>query len=224
MKTNVLACLIFSSTMFSGQLFAQSKKTLKSEKDELQHQIVSLKRDNATLEKLSKDKQTELDAMRADLQARVMEVERLRLDSATLAYEYGRLKEDYETYKLQSAPLSVKPSTECGTDMTLVPNTTYTLDFKPVHSKGWGVQVFAFDDFCIALEKAKEFSRSYHMYKTYIRVKHVNGVTKYAVVYGTLKHKAEAQTYCDGFKKKVRGTEFQNAFLIHHAEPTRSNQ
>ncbi|WP_345368357.1 SPOR domain-containing protein [Algivirga pacifica] len=95
---------------------------------------------------------------------------------------------------------------------------SYFTDLKSqVISNGWGLQIYSSPSLCDAQEVALQFEASHNYWKTYVKVKEIDGQTMYAVIYGSLKYKEQAQYYCNQFIKKVAKTEGElNAFLVQH--------
>lgn len=95
---------------------------------------------------------------------------------------------------------------------------SYTEDFTRLNSHGYGLQVYSYYNLCQAAEKAEEFKKQYTMYKTYIHVKELDGVTTYTVVYGSLKDYETAKNYCENFRKIAKNPIEQGAFVVQHTQ------
>ncbi len=210
-----------------GELHAQSKKKLREENDLLTSQVQALQRQTQTLAVENRN----LKERSALLQNAV---DRLRQDSAAMSMEYKLLREDYQELEAKSTTATTSTT---ATGFTAASTAVDPNDSRPcarkqaqltagysyfpetlsrLNSNGWGVQVYSFSNLCQAVEKAEEFSEYYRMFKTYIRVKEVNGQRVFSVVYGSLRDEAQARTYCENFRKIAKDTEGQNAFIVQH--------
>ncbi len=203
-------------------LQAQTKKKLKDEVKELKTANTQLRNENRKL-KYEKEQADQEKKQIVDLTTFFEnEVYRLRKDSAEYhaAYQAAVQKVTEQQAKKEENTYRADPndSRVCAQKQaSLKAGYSYFRDsFGRLNSKGWGVQVFTFSSLCQAQEKADEFAAKYHMWKTYIKVKEVNGEKVFAVVYGTLRDEQQARTYCENFKQIASGPEAKNAFLVQH--------
>lgn len=214
-----LVGLFILSGAFSLQ--AQSKKKLREEIKELKAANTQLRNENRKL-KYEKDQLEEEKKQIVDLTTFFEEeVYRLRKDSAQYHTAFEEVKLKKAEFEEQNKANVYKPDPNdnrpCARQQSsLAPGSYFRETLNPLASSGWGVQVFSFSSLCQAQEKAEEFSAKYHMWKTYIMVKEVNGQKVFSVVYGTLRDEQQARTYCENFKKVASGPEAANAFLVQH--------
>lgn len=204
---------------FSNSLQAQSKRQLKAE-------IAKLKNEKNLLAKQLKDKEAEAKSL--NLEVSKLEKKNLRLenDLKNAKIDYNALNDEFRDYKTQQeakaaeltkAKTKTPSEQECQYDkLNLQPNHSYTLDFKKLNLHGWGLQVYSFSDLCSAKKKADEFSQKYSLYKTYIRIKEISGSKVYAVIYGSLKYRDQAEVYRNNFKNIAEDPSAKNAFLVQH--------
>jgi len=211
---------------------AQSKKALREENTLLQTQVQTLQRQTQTLSVENRNLQ-----QKNQLISKA--VDRLRQDSSAMAMEYKLLSDDFVALQNSSTANTSGGNKNGSSNAFAVGGTSAPdpNDSRPcarkqsqlsagysyfintlgkLNSDGWGVQVYSFDNLCTAVERAEEFSSYYRMYKTYIRVKQVNGQTRYSVVYGSLRDEAQARTYCENFRKIAKDEEGRNAFIVQH--------
>lgn len=235
-----LAILFIIALMATPTLQAQSKKTLRETISQLETEVQTLTQENNQMdlvnERLRQENQAYVE-QNSTLRSQVGQLQRendaMRTDNEALVQENEGLKSRVEA--LTAIPgggtttTGGFPSTG-GTSGTIDPNDTrkcahyqgrlapgvsYTENYTALNSDGWGLQVYASGNLCLAAEKAETFKGKYHLYKTYIRCKEVNGTYIYAVVYGSLRERDQAQTYLNNFKK-ISGSWGANAFLVQH--------
>lgn len=189
---------------------------------DLEAQISDLKDQRAALEE-------ENMALAEQNQELLMEVDKLKEEKANFTSDYQALAAEYESLKAENEQLRKSGGVAMGTlteeqmstctmmEDKLQPNTSYRADgFWKWKYKGYGVQVYSFDNLCDAMAKAAEFDAYYNLWKVYIMVKEVEGEKIYSVVYGSLKNKVSAQVYLTNFKKIARNDAERNAFLVQH--------
>jgi hypothetical protein len=217
---------MFCSLCFSAA-FSQTKKQLETEITRLQEQIFALSQENMLLRQQRDQLTQQNETLSGGQVAMQAEISRLERRIAVMEQEYQDLADAYEKMKTGSLVSSAAPGPITGPDRSesttcsllenqLTDNTSYTLDYSKLNSNGWGVQVYSFSSLCQAETKARAFSQKYKLYKTYIRVKRVNGRRIYSVVYGSLKDEAQARTYCNNFRKIAKDKEGKSAFVIQH--------
>ena len=173
------------------------------------------------LAKQLKDKEAEAKSL--NLEVSKLEKKNLGLlkDLKNAKIDYKALDDEFRDYRTEQEAKAAghiePPKPPCEYDkLNLQPNRSYTLDFRKVDVHGWGLQVYSFSNLCLAKEKADEFSEQYSLYRTYIRVKDVDGSRVYAVVYASLKHRDQAETYRNNFKDIVEDESAKKAFLVQH--------
>lgn len=212
-------------------VYAQSKRVLREENSRLKTQVQSLQRQLQTCSSENSSLKQKSRLLRST-------VLRLRRDSSAMAMEYKLLAKDFQALKAeqkkQTKQLVYKPDNYNKTPQatpsyqsntspctrkqnTLSVGASYFFNtLNKVNTKGWGIQVYSFQNLCNAIESAKKFSDKYTMYKTYIKVKQVNSRRMFCVVYGSLKDEIQARTYCKNFKQIAETPHLQNAFLVQH--------
>jgi hypothetical protein len=223
MSSRIIFGLITLTLSFGFQAFSQSKKKVKAENEELKEINVRLQNEKRKLEFENKKLKDDAQQNSKLTSFYEKEVYRLRGDSSRLEDEKANLvievsnakeKQKQEFARYTSDPNDSRPCARMQSNLRAGSYFPETL--KKLNSKGWGIQVYSFGSLCQAIEKANEFSEYYHMYKTYIRVKEVDGKKIFSVVYGTLKDEHQARVYCENFKQIAKDAEGQNAFLINH--------
>lgn len=210
-----LVLVVGLSVCFPNFTQAQSKREMKAE-------IAKLKNEIDLLTKQLKDKEAEAKSL--NLEVSKLEKKNLRLlnDLKNAKIDYTALNDEFRDYKTEqeakaSAKAKAQSEPKCQYDkLDLQPNHSYTLDFKKMKLHGWGLQVYSFSNLCLAKEKADAFSKKYSLYKTYIRVKNLGDNKVYAVIYGSLKHRAQAEVYRNNFKNIAQDASAKNAFLVQH--------
>lgn len=212
-------------------VYAQSKRVLREENSRLKTQVQSLQRQLQTCSSENSSLKQKSRLLRST-------VLRLRRDSSAMAMEYKLLAKDFQALKAeqkkQTKQLVYQPGNHNKTPQatpsyqnnaspctrkqnTLSVGASYFFNtLNKVNTKGWGIQVYSFQNLCNAIESAKKFSDKYTMYKTYIKVKQVNSRRMFCVVYGSLKDEIQARTYCKNFKQIAETPHLQNAFLVQH--------
>lgn len=226
----VLFTLIFAIGSLTT-VQAQSRKKLKEEVAKLQQEIVRLTQDLTTAE-------SQVDQLRQENQryaeqnaAMSSQVTQLQQDNLALSQQYQQVLKDYEasqggvggTDMINTGSSTAPPvggvagdSRKCAYYQNkLTPNTSYTEYFNVLQSDGFGIQVFSTKSLCQAAEYAEKFKKDFKMYKTYLRCKQIGGNQMYAVVYGSLKDKAQANTYLRNLKKKYT-SKFKGSFVVQH--------
>ncbi|MCS6832645.1 MAG: SPOR domain-containing protein [Flammeovirgaceae bacterium] len=204
----------------------QSKKKIKAENEELKEINARLQNEKRKLEYENKKLKEELVQNSKMTSFYESEVYRLRKDSLRLENEKSlateeltALKEKQKREALLATPDPHDKRPCARMQHSLKAGSYFPETLSRLNSKGWGIQVYSFSSLCQAVEKAKEFSQYYHMYKTYIRVKDVgDGKKTYSVVYGTLKDEQQARIYLENFKRIAQDKEGQNAFLVNHGQ------
>lgn len=224
----VSVCVLLSLVSFSGA-FAQTKKQLKAEVERLREELFALNQDNLVLKHQRDELTTQNETYAGNQNALQTEINRLERRIGVMEQEYEDLADAYQDIredKLASGegtgggvitgPDRSESRTCALLETQLTENTSYALDYTRLSSDGWGVQVYSFSTLCQAEEKAAVFSQKYKMYKTYIRVKQVNGRRIYSVVYGSLKDQQQARTYCNNFRKIAKDKAGKSAFIVQH--------
>ncbi len=242
MKTQLLTFSLKATIIVLGlsiclmqNAFGQSKGVLKKQVKSLKEVSQKLKSENELLQmdidQLKKEK-AQLSEENINLRD---QLERTRADSAELHQQLEQLKNQV-MIKQQEEDGEISDSTQeneeedivshdsysvdepcLENDMSLETNASYYInDLRKLGKNGWGVQVYAFSTLCHALKEAKKFKEYYKMYNTYIKVKEVDGQKYYALVYGSLKDKSQAETYCENFKQRARNEDEREAFLVQH--------
>ncbi len=232
---NTFFLLLLAGFLTVPQAFAQSKKELRDENAVMKTQIEALQRQSQEIVRENRNLQERNNLLSTA-------VNRLRQDSAAMSAEYKMLQEDFNALQTRASSGATTASANTATGMRpsgstytpptptpndnrlcarkqsqLTPDASYMLEtLNRLNSRGWGVQVYSFSDLCSAVEKAEEFASYYKMFKTYIRVKEVDGRRVYTVVYGSLRDEAQARVYCENFRKIARTEEKQNAFVVQH--------
>jgi len=235
--TKIFALLLFALFATSSLSYAQKKKDLKEDVDQLTKDNTTLKSQNTKLTQENKNLQNSVD--------------RLEKENGELRSDYNRLSKDFETFKKEAAnnnagnnsgggassgnsgvgssggskgnaggiinvpdPNDKRP---CATKQnSLDINTTYTMNLTKLVSSGYGVQVGSSSNLCQAMEEAKEFAKYYKTYNTYIRVKIVGNQRMFAIVYGSLKDYNSAKSIAESVKKRGRNEQHKDAFVIQH--------
>jgi uncharacterized phage infection (PIP) family protein YhgE len=214
---------------------AQSRKKLKEEVAKLQQEIVRLTQDLTTAEAQTEQLRQENQRYAEQNAAMSSQVTQLQQDNLALSQQYQQVVTDYEA--LQGATgtgAGTMPGTSVGGSTAppvggaagdsrkcayyqnkLTPNTSYTEYFNVLQSDGFGIQVFSTKSLCQAAEYAEKFKKDFKMYKTYIRCKQIGGSQMYAVVYGSLKDKGQANTYLRNLKNKY-SSKFKGSFVVQH--------
>lgn len=231
-KNQFLILLIGVLMLGLSPAHAQSKKKLREENSLLKTQVQTLQRQTKTLAADNRNLQ-----QKNQMVGKV--VNRLRQDSAAMAMEYKLLSDDFVALQNSNTTSNAIGGTTGGstnvfggTTAAPDPNDTracarkqgqlsagssyFINTLSKLNSDGWGVQVYSFGNLCQAVERAEEFSSYYRMYKTYIRVKEVNGQRRFSVIYGSLRDEAQARTYCENFRKIAKDEEGRNAFIVQH--------
>ena len=218
--------MVLMCVALSIQVQAQTKKQLKAENAQLKAANTVLQQRVQELEKEKKQMNVNNEIMKEHLL-------RLRRDSATASMDYQLLSAEYTKFKEDMAEKNKKVEEETGEGFLDEDDTrpcalkqaqleagfSYdAVSLSRVRTKGYGVQVYSYSNLCNALEKAEDFMKYYKMYKTYIKVKYVNGKKRYSVVYGSLKDEGQARTYTELFKKNARVKERASAFLVRHED------
>ncbi len=222
----VFAGLFIATLCFSAS-FAQTKKQLEAEISRLQEEIFALSQENMLLKQQRDQLSSQNETLAGGQSAMQAEISRLERRISVMEEEYQDLANAYEDMKTGSLASAAPGPVITGPDRSesracallenqLNDNTSYTLDYTRLGSSGWGVQVYSFGSLCQAEAKAQDFSKKYSMYKTYIRVKNVNGRRTYSVLYGSLKDETQARTYCNNFRKIARDKEGKSAFIVQH--------
>lgn len=205
-------------------LVAQTKKELKATVERLESANVVLTQKNLQLQTQNRKLLEDAETAQATANQAQQELQAQKLQNEMLANEYQAYKRQIEAAKAEeqakvAAGTFVDPNDTrpCAIKQPqLKSGNSYTLNLGVLNSKGWGVQVYSSDNLCNAMEKAQDFKSYYTMYKTYIRVKTVDGRKIFSVVYGSLKDYQQAKTYCRLFKENARAKEGNGAFLIQH--------
>lgn len=233
--------LILLSFILLGtlQMQAQTKRELKDENAKLKQEVTRLNQDviaaearSQTLAESNKRYQEQNAAMNA-------QVVQLQQDNLALNKQYQDLLRDYEAMKASTGMNGNNPSAgnfpgggipvgpsgvpAPGNDNRkcayyqgkLTANTSYTAFFNELQSDGYGLQVFSSKSLCQASEYAEKFKKDFSMYKTYLRCKQVGNSQMYAVVYGSLRDRAQASTYLSNLKKKYN-RQFKGSFVVQH--------
>ena len=211
---------------FLNPIQAQTKKELKAENAQLKAANTVLQQRVQTLEKEKKQLLLSSENLKGS-------ITRLRRDSAVASMDYKLLSDEYTNYKKEVIVAKEKIEEETGKTF-LDPNDTrpcaikqaqleagYSYEYgslQKIRTKGYGVQVYSYSSLCNALEKAEDFTSYYRMYKTYIKVKIVNGQKVFSVVYGSLKDENQARTYTRLFKENARVKERSSAFMVQHED------
>ncbi|MEM6260980.1 MAG: SPOR domain-containing protein [Bacteroidota bacterium] len=231
----VQTCIVLTAFCFCtfGSLQAQSKKKLKEEVQQLTEENRRLDAENSQLERQTSalvEENRRFIEQNTQLRSQVTQLQR---DFDDVSTRYTALSAEHDALKGSMASTnpygtgSTRDNSTYAPDPTdtrdcarkqgtLRPNTSYTERFNPLNSQGWGLQIYAFRNLCQAVEKAAEFRKQYKLYKTYIRVKEVNGTRIYAVIYGSLREKDQAETYKNNFRKIAKDEGGKNAFLVQH--------
>lgn len=236
-RTNVLIlfCLFVGFGCLQS-VQAQSRKALKEEVAKLQQEIVRLTQELTTAEGAVDQLQQENQRYAQQNAAMSSQVTQLQQDNLALSQQYQATLKDYQalqgatgtgTFPGSSVGEGVGTFPTSGTTAggdsrkcayyqnKLTPNTSYTEYFNVLQSSGYGIQVFSSKSLCQAAEYAETFKKDFKMYKTYLRCKQVGGSQMYAVIYGSLKEKSQAQTYANNLKKKY-STKFRGTFVVQH--------
>ncbi len=219
----VIITILFLSFLAIPNAQGQNRKKLKAA-------IEKLKSEKALLTKQMLDEQQQNKSLNNEIQNLEQKILNLEQDLNGAKIDYKTLNEEFNEYKLaeekrKAAVLETKENQkkaqsylkDCSlNNLNLQANNSYTLKFNKINVHGWGLQVYSFNSLCLAKERADKFSKQYRLYKTYIRVKEINGQKVYAVLYGSLKYKEQAEVYCKNFRNVARDKGGQNAFLVQH--------
>jgi hypothetical protein len=242
---SLLLILAFLVLGFSSG-FGQTKKALREEIAQLQAQVNQLNLDKTVLEQEKTAVVAANKSMNSENLALKSQVAGLQDDMEDCNQDYANLMADYQSLlaggtvtTTPSTPKppattggsgsSVTPSTTTGAvigssggstcasmENALLANNTYHLNYTLAPAGGWGVQIYSFSSLCQAEKKAREFAKDFTMYETYIKVKVAGGKKLFAVVYGSMPNKAQAQTYLTNFKKIAKDPAQKTAFLVQH--------
>ncbi len=200
------------------------KKELRQQNTMLRTTIGTLEAENSKLKARNADLENQVSALTAENQRLTIELDNAKKDNQALSADYEALAAEYEALKKKfeatgSAAGDPNDRRPCKLlQNKLAPNSSYFVDtFNRLNTKGWGVQLYSFNNLCAAMEKAIEFRQYYRMWKTYITVKEINGQRMFSVVYGSMKDELQARTYLQNFRKIAKDIEGKNAFLIQHS-------
>lgn len=204
-----------SELRLQNQHLMETIKGLEAEITELKDKVATLEDENMSLTQQNQTLLQENEELKA-------ERENYQNDFQALAAEYESLKAENEQLKQSGGgtglPLTEEQMATCNAmSGKMAANSSYRADgFWKIKNRGYGVQVYSFDNLCDAMAKAAEFDAYYNLWKVYITVKEVEGQKMYSVVYGCLKNKLQAETYIANFKNIARNDAEKNAFLVRH--------
>ncbi|MEH0156844.1 hypothetical protein V6R21_22135 [Limibacter armeniacum] len=225
----IIGCFMLHISLSEAN--AQSKKklkqenaTLKSENEDLRKAKLQIEERANEFEKRANELESENQRLSSEVSALNTKVLRLEGEKTALDNQLGEMEDEYDSLKRlgtsggQVYKVSPNDNRTCARRQgQLQADKSYFVDLNSqVISHGWGLQVYSSNSLCKAQDKAKDFESYYHMYKTYIKVKNVDGQPLYCVVYGSLKYKDQAKVYCDNFRKIGRNEGERNAFLVQH--------
>lgn len=191
----------------------QQKQQLESENARLQQSMNNLNIENSTLK-------SEMNALQSDLDRLSQDYERLRL-----AYEGGGGYNPppgggYNPPGGGTGEVPVTDSPKVGNCETVASsmrvNTSYTLNYNPIPSGSWGVQVASLSDLCQAEDAANRFSGRFSQYRTYIRVKSVSGRRLYSIIYGAFANRSDASSVADQLKRSGAEGMGLGSFVVQH--------
>ncbi|MEM6763745.1 MAG: SPOR domain-containing protein [Bacteroidota bacterium] len=222
---------------------AQSSTKIRSKK-KLRAELERLDRENAFLRQRNEELEQTYARLQQVYSTSDNEKRMLQTETANLRSELEKLNQDYNDLRTRYESLAdggaVTPGSSFGNDplpitgnegpardnsrptncaeasMSLNVNTSYTSDYRQVSPNSFGVQIASYSDLCKAEDAATSFRGKYNRYMTYVRVKQVGGRRLYAIVYGAMRTRQEANNVKTALSRNGRAGEGKGAFVVMH--------
>lgn len=221
----------------------RSKKKLRAELERLDRENAFLRQRNEELEQTYARLQQVYST--SDNEKRMLQTEtaNLRSELEKLNQDYNLLRSRFEMANGNGGNTGVNPGnnfddgldpnqgngnardntfpvpgiTDCASASgSLNVNTSYSSDYRPVTPNSFGVQIASYSDLCKAEDAANNFRSKYNRYTTFVRVKQVGGRRLYAVVYGAIQTRQEANNVKTSLSRNGRPGEGKGAFVVVH--------